>query len=165
MATSGTWVVISELGPTQQIADTSTTKNHEILKRVRARDVSTQALGEGEFIYLKGLASTAVGDLVMYDYDGTTVRCVARTKGPVAVAMSANVASHYGWYMVQGVTPTTCGTVAANTTPYLTATPGSIDDAVVAGDIVYGARISSANGSGTCLLTMQYPCVQDTDNA
>jgi len=165
MATQGTWVVISEMGPTQQIAETSTTKNHEILKRVHARDTSSQAYGEGEFIYLKGVASTAAGDLVMYDLDGTTTRTVARTKGPCAVAMSANLAGSFGWYMVQGVTPCTSLTVAANTTAYLTATAGTIDDAVVAGDIVYGARIASADSGGSCKLLVQYPHVQDTDNA
>lgn len=162
---NGTWQVISELGPTQNIADTSTTKNHEIGKRVRARDVGTTAYGEAEFIYLKGVASTAVGSLVMYDHDGATTLTVARIKGPVAVAMSANVASGFGWYQIQGRAVVKCATVAANTIMYVTASAGVVDDAVVTGDIVYGARISTADDTGLCQANIMYPSCSDTDNA
>lgn len=62
--------------------------------------------GEGEFILLKGVASTIVGSMVVYD--GTTyVTTLAATTGnqarPVAWAMSANTAATtFGWYQISG---------------------------------------------------------------
>lgn len=84
----------------QPIDATSTTQGLPLGTRVRAVDSS---YGEGEFVYLKGVASTAAGDFVVFDAKaGTTTRAVAGTTktGSVAVAMSANVASQYGWYQI-----------------------------------------------------------------
>lgn len=129
----------------QDIATTDTVKNLPVGTLVKAVDPT---YGEGEFIYLKGVASTVVGDLVVYDqYANTTVRAVAGSRGPAAVAMSANVANQYGWYQVKGAAVVKAGTVAANGNVYLTATAGTIDDAVVAGDKVDGARIKTADGT------------------
>lgn len=129
----------------QPIADTSTTQQHPIGTRIKAFDPT---YGEGEFIYLKGVASTVIGDLVIYDqYANTTTRAVAGSRGPAAVAMSANVASQYGWYQIDGSAVIKAGTVAANGNVYVTATAGTVDDAVVAGDKVDGARFKTADGT------------------
>ncbi|WKA31605.1 hypothetical protein [Bradyrhizobium roseum] len=105
-------------------------------------------LGVGEFIYLQGLASTAVSEMVIYDHNaGTTKRAVAGDRGPCAFAMSANVASQFGWYQITGLARVKAGTVAANGALYATATPGTVDDAVVAGDKVDGARFKTADGT------------------
>lgn len=127
----------------QPIAATSTVQNHPIGTLVKAYDPT---YGEGEFIYLKGLASTAVGELVIYDtYANTTKRGVAGDRGPAAVAMSANVANQYGWYQVKGATVSkVAAAFAAGGNVYLTATAGTIDDATVAGDKVDGARGKTA---------------------
>ena len=104
--------------------------------------------GEGEFVYLAGVASTVVGDFVIYDQRaGTTTRAVAGSRGPAAVAMSANVASQYGWYQISGSAVAKAGTVAANGNVYVTATAGTVDDAVVAGDKIDGARFKTADGT------------------
>jgi len=81
----------------QPIGDTSTTKKHTLGTIVRAKDPT---YGGGEFIYLAGVASTVVGSLVTFDQNLATTALAPATggKGPVAVAMSANVASQYGWY-------------------------------------------------------------------
>ena len=87
----------------QPIAETSTTQRHPVGKIVRAADPT---LGEGEFIYLKGVASTAVGLVVSYNTSSftTTLGAIARNlPNPVAVAMSANVASQWGWYQIGGI--------------------------------------------------------------
>lgn len=129
----------------QDIATTDTVKNLPVGTLVKAVDPT---YGEGEFIYLKGVASTVVGDLVVYDqYANTTTRAVAGSRGPAAVAMSANVANQYGWYQVKGAAVVKAGTVAAGGNVYLTATAGTVDDAVVAGDKVDGARIKTADGT------------------
>jgi hypothetical protein len=152
MATYSTnWGVIHppQLG-WQPIADTSTTQNHPLGTIVQARDKgstnNTTGNGVAEFIYLKGVASTAVGDWVTYNMDdGGTTRLVANAIGPVAVAMSANVASQYGWYQIQGKAVANClAAFADNGNVYATATAGSVDDAVVAGDLVHNAKGASA---------------------
>lgn len=129
----------------QAIAETSTTQQHPLGTRIRAVD---ETYGEGEFIYLKGLAATAVGDLVVYDQKAaTTTRAVAGSRGPAAVAMSANVANQYGWYQITGSAVQKAGVVAAGGNVYATATPGTVDDAVVVGDKVDGARFKTADGT------------------
>lgn len=129
----------------QAIADTVTTQQHPLGTTIRAVDPT---YGEGEFIYLKGVASTAVGDLVIFDtYAGTTTRAVAGSRGPAAVAMSANVANQYGWYQVAGAAVVKALTVLANGNVYVTATAGTVDDAVVVGDKVDGARFKTADGT------------------
>ncbi|TPK16667.1 hypothetical protein FJ872_17855 [Mesorhizobium sp. B2-5-9] len=113
---------------------------------IRAEDPT---YGVGEFIYLKGAASTVVGSWVTYNADDwSTTLLAANAIGPVAVAMSANVASQYGWYQIQGkaVGLVLTGFVD-DANVYATATAGSVDDAVVAGDRVKNAKGASAIGT------------------
>lgn len=148
----------------QPINDTSITQNHSIGKRVRAKDAT---YGAAEFIYLKGVASTAAGDVVVYDETAnTTTRAVHTTaaRGQVAVAMSANVASQYGWYMISGSCLVNSGanTVAAGTPVFLTSTAAQIDDAVVSTDKVDGMTTTAANGATTSGFTL---CQMDRPSA
>src|SRR4051812_25711329 len=81
----------------QPIGTTSTTQNHPFGTIVRAVD---SVYGEGEFVYAKGVASTAAGDACTINTKtGVTARAVHTTaaRGLIGVAMSANVASQYGW--------------------------------------------------------------------
>ena len=97
------YAITSPLIGAQPIADTSTTQNHRLGTIVQAFDSS---YGVGEFIYLLGVASTAVGDAVTYNATtGQTTRSAvgANKSLPVAFAMSANVASQYGWYQISGI--------------------------------------------------------------
>lgn len=126
--------------------------------------------GEGEFIYLLGLAATAVGSWVTYNADDySTTLLAANAKGPVAVSMSANVASQYGWYQISGKA---VGLVLAgyvdNALVYATATAGSVDDAVVAGDRVKIAKGASAVGTpsaGFAEFEIHRPFMDDADPA
>jgi hypothetical protein len=142
----------------QPIESTETVAAHPVGTRCRAVDPT---YGECEFIYLNGLASTAVGELVIYDTRaGTTKRAVAGDRGPCAIAMSANVANQFGWYQIAGSGPIRAGTVAANGNVYLTATAGQVDDAVVAGDKVDGARFKTADGTpaaGRAVVQLAFP--------
>jgi hypothetical protein len=47
----------------QAISDTSTTAKHPLGTIVQAKDLASTDYGVGEFIYLKGVASTAAGSL------------------------------------------------------------------------------------------------------
>jgi hypothetical protein len=106
--------------------------------------------GDGEFIYLPGVASTVAGDLVVYnEYSaGSTVRAVAGSKGRLAVAMSANITGQWGWYQTGGAAVVNVAAAfAAGADIYLTATAGTVDDAVVAGDLITGAVGLTAIGT------------------
>jgi hypothetical protein len=105
--------------------------------------------GTGEFIYLKGVTGTLVGSWVTYNSDdNSTTLLAANAIGPVAVAMAATIANEYGWYQIQGKA---IGLALAgfldDANVYATATAGSVDDAVVAGDRVKGAKGASAVGT------------------
>lgn len=130
----------------QAIDETSTTANHPLGTIVTANDPT---YGAGEFIYLSGVVSTAVGSWATYNLDdGSTTLLAANAIGPVAVAMSANVASQYGWYQINGkAVGKALAAYADNGDVYATATAGSVDDAVVAGDRVKLAKGASAVGT------------------
>lgn len=126
----------------QAIEETSAAQKHPLGLIVRAADAT---YGVGEFIYLKGVASTALGSWVTYNADDfSTTLLAANAIGPVAVAMSANVASQFGWYQLHGkaVGKALSGYVD-NANVYATGTAGSVDDAVVAGDRVKRAKGAS----------------------
>ena len=88
----------------QAIATNSSTQKHQLGMIVRAYD---STYGAGEFIYLKGVASTVVGSIVEYNTSyqtglSTTATGSLATPHPLAVAMSACVANEYGWYQISG---------------------------------------------------------------
>lgn len=150
-----------------QMTDTDTVAKVVLGTRVRAVD---SVYGTGEFIYLKGVASTAVGSWVTFRSDDfTTSLLAANDVGPTAVAMSANVANQYGWYQIFGkaIGKALAGYVD-NALVYATATAGSVDDAVVAGDRVKNALGASAldvPGTGLAEFEIQYPFMDDATAA
>lgn len=150
----------------QAIDETSTTKKVPLGTIIRAEDKASTQYGVGEFIYLLGVASTAVGSVVVYNADNfSTSLAVANDIGPVAVAMSANVASQYGWYQISGkAAGKVLASFADNANCYLTATAGSVDDADVAGDFVSGMKGASAidtPSTGLAELEIHRPAVRD----
>ena len=151
------FIVSTPLVGAQPIAVTSTTQLHPLGTIVRATDPT---YGDAEFVYLAGVASTAVGDLVVID-QGTTARTGTSSRGPVGIAMSANVASQYGWYQISGqAVVNVAGAVADNALVYATATAGSADDAVVSGAQVDGAVFrTSAAGAGTAVAVIDRPAM------
>lgn len=87
----------------QLIADTSTTQKHQLGLIVKAKDPT---YGVGEFIYLKGVDSTAVGHIVNYDDTWLTALDTAAVSGPsrpLAIAMSACPTGSFGWYQISGM--------------------------------------------------------------
>lgn len=130
----------------QPIENTSTTQAHQLGTIVRGWDPT---YGEGEFIYLLGVASTVVGDVVTYD---TTTHLTSRittavknTGAAVAVAMSANVASQYGWYQIGGlaVIKKTSVAVSPAVAIYISGTTGRIRVIASAGQQIVGARTAN----------------------
>lgn len=161
-----TWIPTEpSQGGLQPIATTDTVRNHPLGFRCKGKDISLTTPLSGEFIYLQGVASTAVGSWVnFYEDDGTTIlsdtdSSAADKIGPVAVAMSANVASQYGWYQICGkASALALASFADNGDVYLTSTGGSVDDAVVDGYLVHKAKgASTIVGAGLADFELQYP--------
>lgn len=145
----------------QAITETSATKKVPLGQIIRAEDPTN---GVGEFIYLLGLADTAIGSWVVYNADDfSTTLAVANGKGPLAVAMSANVASQYGWYQISGKASALAkASFADNGDVYLTSTAGSVDDADVAGDCVSCAKgASTIVAAGLADFEIHRPFVRD----
>ena len=147
----------------QPLAVTSDVIKHPLGLIIQAAD---PAYGAGEFIYLKGVASTAIGDVVEYDnYGGSTTRWAgtAGTGKPLAVAMSANVASQWGWYQISGIAVVNIsGTVAAGDKAFWQAT-GVLSSTQVNGKQVEGAVAVSANAvpaAGQALYQINRPSSQ-----
>ena len=149
----------------QAIAVNSTTQLMPLGARVRATDPT---YGEGEFVYLKGVASTLVGSLVVIAQDDwTTALYTANAIGEVAFAMSACVASEFGWYQIYGKAIGKSNAATDNALVYGAAT-GLIDDAVVAGDRVKNAKYASGDGTpsaGLAEVEIAYPFVDDASAA
>ena len=164
------YIITSGIAGCQPIADTSTTKNHPYGTIVRAIDPT---YGAGEFIYLLGVASTIVGSVVFY-VASTGVTALSSTSGvtnggaPLAVAMSANVASQYGWYQIAGdavIKKTAVKVDPAGTTKvYLSATAGRVMQTSVASRQVIGARWITAttvtSTTSTAVATINRPHMQ-----
>lgn len=117
--------------------------------KVRVGTIVTAAdptYGAGEFIYLKGLDATVVGSWVTYNMDdGSSTLLAANAIGPVAVAMGLTVTGTWGWYQIQGKAIGKALTgFLDDANVYATATAGSVDDSVVAGDRVKNAKGASA---------------------
>jgi len=147
----------------QPIDVTDTVQNLPLGTVVCAED---PILGEAQFIYLQGLASTVVGSWVTYNQsDWSSTLLAANAIGSVGIAMSANVASQYGWYQITGkAVGLAAAGFADNGNVYATATAGTVDDAVVAGDRVKIAKGASAVGTpaaGQAYFEIQYPFMDD----
>jgi hypothetical protein len=142
------YTIQNELLGAQPIAVTDTTQRHALGTIIRANDPT---YGAGEFIYLKGVAATGIGSMVDYDQMlGTTVLSPATAgTGAVAIAMSANVALQYGWYQITGaaVVKAPNAMVVGADVFSLAATPGSVDDAAVAGEQILNAKVSTTTGT------------------
>jgi len=148
----------------QPISTNSTTQKHRLGIRVRGYDAT---LLEGEFIYLKGVASTVVGSLVEYsdsDFDTTLTPDTAATGRPVAVAMSACVANEFGWYQVFGLATIKKTAVVVNPGKvkiYQSATTGRVMPTAASSKMIWGCIAANAAtvaaATSTVICQISYP--------
>lgn len=157
--------ITDQLVGSQAIASNSTTQNHPLGTVVRATDPT---YGQGEFIYLKGVASTAVGSLVTWNVSTfqTALAAVGANKAvPIGVAMSACVASEYGWYQIGGIAvmkkTATVSLAAEAAVGVLTAglVAGTGSGKEIQGAIVH-AVASAASGRTTVQVVINRPTMQ-----
>lgn len=155
---ANTWSVHDAIGSYQNIDETSTTQKHALGTIVKAESAT---YGVCEFVYLKGVASTVVGSPVICDSTLTTALISAGARGNVGVAMSANVASQYGWYCIYGLAPIYCGANAITSGSALFyQASGTVDDAVSATNKIDGCVSKSVHGTPAanyCVATLSRP--------
>lgn len=140
-------------------ADTTTVDTQALVQLgTRLRDTAGN-----EYIYLKGVTSTAAGSWVTFDENYATTLLAANAVGPVAIAMAAiDASTKYGWYQIYGInTVAKTDTVAADKALFIDGTSGRADDAVVTGDLIVGASSMAADSSNVCTVNISYPYVTD----
>lgn len=151
----------------QAIDATDTTQNHKLGEIIKAHNAT---YGMGEFIYLLGVASTVVGSLVTYNASTYQTALAsdadAETAASVAVAMSANVASQYGWYQIGGIAviKKTAVVMAPQVPVYLSGTAGRIKALKSEGLAIVGAATANLTSvtttTSTVLVTINRPHLQ-----
>lgn len=163
-----TYLATHPLIGARPLDDHQTTQQHPLGTIVRGIDPT---YGEGEFIYLLGVASTVAGALVTYaPSTHQTALCpsTASLSQPVAVAMAATVAGEYGWYQITGVA--TIKKTAVKVDPagtrriYISGTAGRIMQTSASGKAILGAASANAatvtSTTSTVLVSINRPCVQ-----
>lgn len=142
------------------VGDTDDIHTSEVTKLLtRAKDAS-----RNEYIFLKGVTSTAAGSSVTFDEAGSTTLLAANAVGPVAVAQAAvDANTKYGWYMIWGSCSAACDAgVVDNAALYIDGTSGRVDDTVVAGDKISGMVARSTDSGNFCTVQLNYPYVTDS---
>ena len=147
----------SELGGVT-LYSVDTTQKYALLQRTKGQSAT---YGAAEFIYLKGVASTAEGAVVTYDEVGVTTALAANAKGPVAIALGATVASTYGWYQIVGKAAALCAASSGdNATMGYEGAAFTIGDGRAAGDQIAGCFSRSATDTpttGMCWVQLTFP--------
>jgi hypothetical protein len=150
----------------QPIAATETTKKHPLGTIIQAADPT---YGSAEFIYLKGVASTTIGSIV--SYSGVTYQTALgyageNVAGPMAIAMSANVANQYGWYQISGlaVASKACTVSFAPLAKVAVSSTTGLAVATISGNELQGAMVSAVAsataGRTTVTLVVNRPHTQ-----
>ncbi len=125
--------------------------------------------GMGEFVFLKGVQSTFPKSWVGFDpLDYGTNLLASNMRAPVAVAMATNsgtsAGSYGGWYQRGGLAIGNAGqSIADNGNVYASATNGTVDDGVVAGDLVVNAKAAASETSslGYVFFELDRPYIED----
>lgn len=140
------WNTINLLGP--DITKVYTTLDFALGTKCTARNTTTGYVGE--FVFLKGVASTVATSWVLISYDDHSTSLLADNDiGPVGIAMAATVADTYGWYQIRGkASGKLAASVNENVGLYATATAGTAGGTSSGKSEIIGACSAAASGAG-----------------
>jgi hypothetical protein len=166
--TSGTWSPAGGRATASKPGDVDATQKHRLGRRETFRHPT---YGEGEFVYLLGVASTAAGDAVSYNGSTfATTRAVAGAGIPwtIAFATAATVASTWGWYQISGIavgnkTKTVsmaAGIAVGISTTALISASSSLKELFNAWVAVVGSATTTTLGGDKIILNINYPHFQ-----
>ena len=144
----------------QAIATNSTTQAHPLGTIIRAVDAT---YGVGEFVYLKGVASTAVGSVVEYDTSWQTglATVAVEEPRPLAVAMSACVASEFGWYQISGEAVVKIATAVTFAAGAIISAGAGLGIVPVTALIIQNALVAVDAGTTSVRVMINRPCATD----
>ena len=133
----------------QAATESSTTQKVPLGTIVPIVDNALAVPQAGSAIYVKSSDVILRGSVVMFDLQlGTAVLGPATGGvGPVGVALANIPSGSFGWLQIDGtaaVKAPNAVAVGANVFP-LAATPGSVDDAAVAGEQILNAKFSTTD--------------------
>lgn len=149
----------------EAVVASSVTTPHRPGTIVRAVD---PVLGEAEFMWGLGTNGVLESDMVVLDTRQGAVMprsgVASNTSGAVGVAAvtSAGGFSRYGWFQISGAAVVRSAVVVAGANAYTSATPGQIDDAVVAAKKIDNLRLKTADGTpsaGLAVVQLNRPSV------
>lgn len=135
------------------LADVSTVQKVPLGTVARIMDNSEAAPQHaGEAIYLKASGAGIIkGSMVDYDTHLATAVLSPATAGtgPVAVSFNTVPSGSFSWFQIQGRAAVAApnAMVPGAEVWSLAATPGSVDDAVVAGEQILNAKVSTTTGT------------------
>jgi hypothetical protein len=131
----------------QAATESSTTQKVPLGTIVPIVDNALAVPQAGAAIYVKSSDAILRGSLVMFDLQLATAVLgpAAAGVGPCGVALAAIPTGSFGWLQIDGNAAVKCpNAVAAGANVFpLAATPGSVDDAAVAGEQILGAKFST----------------------
>jgi hypothetical protein len=141
------------------VADVHSTQRNTL--GIKCKGTSVVDDTPAEFIYLKGVASTAIGSWIVIDEDyGTALLdndAATTAEGKLAVAQAAvDSTSEYGWYQIYGKAYALALTAYAdNAQAFASATAGSVDDDPDTGNAILGAISRTVVNETTFLATFE----------
>ena len=130
--------------------DIHTTQQNDLGAVRRASDGNS-------YIYLKGVASTVDGSMVVFS-QGTwqSALLASGLRGELAIATAATVASTWGWYTYVGRDVAIARSAIASNVPlYAGGVSGSPDDVAVKGDQLmncYATNAAAGSGDSTIIV-------------
>lgn len=154
--------------PDLQLYAVDTTPKVAVGTVIRAAD-DQGIMGDGEFIYMQAPAAITAGQAAVYRLGPNagisfTNSATHANKGrPIAVALTAMPNGSYGWWQISGCAVISAAASAIDAAVYLTATPGQVSNAVLAGVQILGAVFTSGTnvaGAGLSFATLNRPAVQ-----
>lgn len=114
--------------------------------------------GQGEFILLKGVASTAVGSAVVWDgttYATTLAATTAAQARPIAFAMAANTSAlTFSWYQIGGTVVAKKGTARIQPTVAVAVTTTGLIGNTTTGVEIESCRSANAATVLTAVTTV-----------
>ena len=156
---------VSNYAGGQQIATKDTTQNHPLGTIVRGHDPT---YGEGEFIYLKGVASTIAGSVVEYSTSFQTGLATSATtlSRPLAVSMTTTTGSYYGWYQIGGIAQVAKATSLSLVADAYIGAAAGLAIAAASGKRINGAQVAVVASaiSGTAPDTVSVMINRPTDS-
>ena len=115
-----------------------------------------------QYIYLKGVASTAANDWVVFDETYQTTRAVATSGGPAAIAQAATIASTFGWYLYIGSgTAYVLSAAVSAATLYANAQAGAASATVVSNKGYLNVMTATAAASNAATVRINRPWLGD----